>query len=64
MMTNIIRNPVYLALIGIGTLILLSMSVTIVPETQQAIISSYGKVDRDICSQRGQPCDYQQLRQG
>lgn len=48
MMTNIIRNPVYLALIGIGTLILLSMSVTIVPETQQAIISSYGKVDRVV----------------
>jgi len=46
MMTNIIRNPIYLALIGIGALILLSMSVTIVPETQQAIISSYGKVDR------------------
>ena len=48
MMTNIIRNPIYLALIGIGTLILLSMSVTIVPETQQAIISSYGKVDRVV----------------
>jgi membrane protease subunit HflC len=48
MMTNIIRNPIYLALIGIGALILLSMSVTIVPETQQAIISSYGKVDRVV----------------
>jgi membrane protease subunit HflC len=46
MMTNIIRNPIYLALIGIGALILLNMSVSIVPETQQAIISSYGKVDR------------------
>lgn len=48
MMTNIIRNPIYLAMIGIGALILLSMSVTIVPETQQAIISSYGKVDRVV----------------
>ena len=48
MMTNIIRNPIYLALIGIGALILWSMSVTIVPETQQAIISSYGKVDRVV----------------
>ncbi|MFN3452363.1 MAG: protease modulator HflC [Sphingorhabdus sp.] len=47
-MTNIIRNPIYLAMIGIGALILLSMSVTIVPETQQAIISSYGKVDRVV----------------
>ena len=33
MMTNIIRNPIYLALIGIGALILWSMSVTVVPET-------------------------------
>jgi membrane protease subunit HflC len=48
MMTNIIRNPIYLAMIGIGALILLSMSITIVPETQQAIISSYGKVDRVV----------------
>lgn len=48
MMTNIIRNPIYLAVIGIGALILWSMSVTIVPETQQAIISSYGKVDRVV----------------
>lgn len=48
MMTNIIKNPIYLAMIGIGALILLSMSVTIVPETQQAIISSYGKVDRVV----------------
>ncbi len=48
MMTNLIRNPIYLAVIGIGALILWSMSVTIVPETQQAIISSYGKVDRVV----------------
>lgn len=42
------RNPLYLGLSAIGFLILLSMSVTIVPETQQAIISSYGKVDRVV----------------
>jgi membrane protease subunit HflC len=33
---------------AIGALILMSMSVNIVPETQQAIISSYGKVDRIV----------------
>jgi modulator of FtsH protease HflC len=42
------RNPLYLSLAALGALILLSMSVTIVPETQQAIISSYGKVDRVV----------------
>jgi modulator of FtsH protease HflC len=42
------RNPIYLGLAAFGALILLSMSVTIVPETQQAIISSYGKVDRVV----------------
>jgi modulator of FtsH protease HflC len=42
------RNPLYLGLAALGVLILLSMSVTIVPETQQAIISSYGKVDRVV----------------
>jgi modulator of FtsH protease HflC len=42
------RNPLYLGLAALGALILLSMSVTIVPETQQAIISSYGKVDRVV----------------
>ncbi|MGB5079075.1 MAG: protease modulator HflC [Sphingorhabdus sp.] len=42
------RNPVYLGLAIVGALLLLSMSVTVVPETQQAIISSYGKVDRVV----------------
>lgn len=48
MTANILRNPIYLAMIAIGSLILLSMSVNVVPETQQAIISSYGKVDRVV----------------
>ncbi len=43
-----LRNPIYLAIAAFGALILLSMSVTVVPETQQAIISSYGKVDRVV----------------
>jgi membrane protease subunit HflC len=43
-----IRNPLYLGFAAVAALILLSMSVTIVPETQQAIISSYGKVDRVV----------------
>ncbi len=43
-----LRNPLYIGFVAIAALILLSMSVTIVPETQQAIISSYGKVDRVV----------------
>ncbi len=42
------RNPVYLGLAAVGALILFSMSVNVVPETKQAIISSYGKVDRVV----------------
>lgn len=42
------RNPIYLGLAAVAALVVLSMSVNIVPETQQAIISSYGKVDRVV----------------
>lgn len=48
MTSSFLRNPVYLALTAIAALILMSMSITVVPETQQAIISSYGKVDRIV----------------
>ena len=48
MMSSFLRNPIYLAIGAIGALILMSMSVNVVPETQQAIISSYGKVDRIV----------------
>ncbi|OYY69604.1 MAG: protease modulator HflC [Sphingomonadales bacterium 17-56-6] len=48
MTSRFLRNPVYLALAAIAALILMSMSITVVPETQQAIISSYGKVDRIV----------------
>lgn len=43
-----LRNPIYLGLVAIAFLVLLSMSISVVPETQQAIISSYGKVDRVV----------------
>lgn len=42
------QNPVYMGLAALAAIVLLSMSVSIVPETQQAIISSYGKVDRIV----------------
>jgi membrane protease subunit HflC len=48
MISSLLRNPIYLAIGAIGALILMSMSVNVVPETQQAIISSYGKVDRIV----------------
>lgn len=40
---NLTRNPVVIALSALAVIVLLSMSVSIVRETQQAIISSYGK---------------------
>ena len=48
MISTFLRNPMYLALSVIAALILMSMSINVVPETQQAIISSYGKVDRIV----------------
>ena len=52
MTSSLLRNPIYLAFGAIGALILMSMSVNVVPETQQAIISSYGKVDRIVNAYR------------
>jgi membrane protease subunit HflC len=43
MSRTFLQNPLALTVAGLGLLILLGMSVSIVPETQQAIISSYGK---------------------
>lgn len=53
MISTFLRNPMYLALSVIAALILMSMSINVVPETQQAIISSYGKVDRIVNLQNG-----------
>ena len=48
MISSFLRNPMYLALAAIAAVIMVSMSINVVPETQQAIISSYGKVDRIV----------------
>ena len=40
---SIFQRPVALGLIVLGILVLLGMSVSVVPETKQAIISSYGQ---------------------
>jgi modulator of FtsH protease HflC len=48
MTQTLMRNPIYLGLAAVGALILLSSAVSVVPETQQAIISSFGKVDRVV----------------
>ncbi len=45
---TMLRNPVFLAIGALAFLVLLSLSLTVVPETKQAIISSYGKVDRVV----------------
>jgi membrane protease subunit HflC len=42
------RNPFFIGGVALAAFVLLGSSVTIVPETQQAIISSFGKVDRVV----------------
>jgi modulator of FtsH protease HflC len=49
---NLTRNPVFLSLAALFLITVVSMSVTIVPETKQAIISSYGKVLRIVNAYR------------
>jgi modulator of FtsH protease HflC len=48
MSRTFLENPVALGAAGLGLLVLLGMSVSVVPETQQAIISSYGQVQRVV----------------
>jgi modulator of FtsH protease HflC len=43
-----LQNPVVLGVAAIASLVLLGSSVSVVPETQQAIISSFGKVQRVV----------------
>jgi modulator of FtsH protease HflC len=38
-----LQNPVAMGAAGLGLLVLLGMSVSVVPETKQAIVSTYGK---------------------
>jgi membrane protease subunit HflC len=46
MSRTFLQNPVALGFSGLAALVLLGMSVSVVPETKQVIISSYGQVMR------------------
>ena len=46
MSRTFLQNPLALGLSGLAALVLLGMSVSVVPETKQVIISSYGQVMR------------------
>jgi modulator of FtsH protease HflC len=48
MSRTFLQNPLAMGAAGLGLLLLLGMSVSIVPETQQAIVSSYGKPLRTV----------------
>jgi len=48
MIQRFVKNPVALSLVGFLAVVLLSMSVSIVPETSQALITSYGEYKRTI----------------
>lgn len=50
--TPALRNPMVLAILAIALVVLGSMSVSIVPETKQAIVSSYGQPLRIVNSYR------------
>lgn len=47
-MNALIRRPAVLAVIILGLLVLLSMSISVVPETKQAVVTSYGNYQRTI----------------
>ena len=49
----VFRNPIALSLLGLGLIVLLMQSVSIVPETKQAIISNYGNAA--ACRERLHP---------
>lgn len=48
MIKRIFQNPVSLGLVALGLIVLLSMSVSIVPETKQGLITTYGEYRRTI----------------
>jgi modulator of FtsH protease HflC len=48
MNTSILRRPAMIAVILLALLILLSMSVSVVPETKQAVVTNYGNYQRTI----------------
>lgn len=45
---SILKNPITIGVIGMGVVLLTAMSAYTVPETDQAIITSYGKVKRTV----------------
>lgn len=47
-MNTLIRRPAVLAVIILSLLVLLSMSISVVPETKQAVVTSYGNYQRTI----------------
>ncbi|PSJ43153.1 protease modulator HflC [Allosphingosinicella deserti] len=47
-MSRVLRNPIALAFIAILILILLGSTFSVVPETKQAVITSFGKVQRTV----------------
>jgi len=48
MIQRLFKNPVSLSLVGLAVVVILSMSVSIVPETSQALVTSYGEYRRTI----------------
>lgn len=48
MPTTGLRNPILLALLALAAIILLGSTVSIVPETRQAVIVRFGKVERIV----------------
>lgn len=48
MNSSILRRPAMLAVLILAALVLFSMSVSIVPETKQAVVTSYGNYQRTI----------------
>lgn len=47
-MPTLLRNPIYLALIAIALLLLLGSTISIVPETRQAVIVRFGEPVRIV----------------
>jgi modulator of FtsH protease HflC len=52
MNADLTRNPVALSILALALLLLGSLTITVVPETSQAIITSYGKVQRTVNAYR------------
>jgi modulator of FtsH protease HflC len=48
MNANLLRNPIAASVLALAVLLLGSLTITVVPETSQAIITSYGKVQRTV----------------